>query len=296
MSELVSEREIRTLVEKILREHSEQGVALASPAAGNPEPELPAESGCLLDLSCQDLQAQLLVANPCREFDYYEMKRATPARLGVGRCGTRPLTATILRFRADHALAQDSVWGMLPGEFVERFALLPVQTQAADKDQYLTRPDLGRKLSEEGKKSLQTQATGRAQVQIVASDGLSSKALGENLPDLLPALLQGLKQHGLTAGKPIFVRYGRVACMDEIGDLLEPEVLILLIGERPGLGNAESLSAYMAYHPHSGMLESERTVISNIHRRGTPPVEAGAHLAGLLKKMLEQKQSGVNFV
>lgn len=247
----------------------------------------------LTDLTLINIQNQLLVPKSRQEMRYYEMKRATPARIGVWRAGTRPLTQNLLRFRADHALAQDSVLGMVKDDFPQKFNMLPVQTKVQDKDQYLTRPDLGRKLSIEGKELLAENGTRGSQVQIVVSDGLSSKAVEANIPDLLPALQQGLSQYGITTGAPIFVKYGRVAVMDEIGELLHPESLIILIGERPGLGTSESLSAYMAYRPHLGMFESERSVISNIHRKGTPPMEAGAHLASVMKKILTLKSCGV---
>ena len=112
-------------------------------------------------------------------------------------------------------------------------------------------------------------------------------AVVENLPNLLPALEQGLQSMGLKTGTPLFVKYGRVAVMDIIGEELKPKTALILIGERPGLGNATSLSAYLAYNPRRGMLENERTVVSNIHRNGTPAHEAGAYLASLLEKVLK---------
>ncbi|WP_088225830.1 ethanolamine ammonia-lyase subunit EutC [Desulfosporosinus sp. FKB] len=249
----------------------------------------------LPDLAKINIQEQLLVPQPADESLYREMMHLTPARIGVWRTGTRPLTRTMLRFRADHALAQDSVLGMVPEEFASAHGLLPIQTQVENKEQYLTRPDLGRKLSLEARETLTKGGTAACQVQVVVADGLSSKAIGANIPDLLPALMQGLAHYGFIIGRPIFVKYGRVACMDEIGEILHPESLVILIGERPGLGTAESLSAYMAYKPHRSMLESERSVISNIHRGGIPPLEAGAHLASLMKQILASKASGVRY-
>ena len=252
------------------------------------------EKRLLSDLAEIDLQKYLQVPKPCRRDLYEEMKQATPARIGVWRCGPRPLTDTLLRFRADHAVAQDSVLGEVDPQFPLRYGMIPVQTMCTDKDHYLTRPDLGRKLDENSLSIISENCSKGAQIQIIVSDGLSSKAVEANIPDLLPALLQGLKGLGVTVGTSIFVKYGRVAVMDIIGELLKPEASVILIGERPGLGTAESMSAYMGYNPRIGMVESERCVISNIHKGGVPAVEAGAHLATVLKKILDAKASGVN--
>lgn len=208
--------------------------------------------------------------------------------------GTRPLTETLLRFRADHATAQDAVLNDVSAEFIQKYNLVKVQSACRDKDEYLTRPDLGRKLSAESLETLRTACKKGADLQIIVSDGLSSKAVEANIPDFLPAFMQGLASVGIASGTPVFVKYGRVAVMDVIGEELKPKAAIILLGERPGLGTAESLSAYLAYNPRIGMIESERTVVSNIHKGGTPATEAGAHLASVMKAVLEKKASGVN--
>jgi ethanolamine ammonia-lyase small subunit len=249
----------------------------------------------LSDLAAVDLQRYLQVPNPINRRLYEDMKLATPARIGVWRSGPRPLTQTLLRFRADHAVAQDSVLGEVASEFPSQYHMVLAHSMCAqDKDEYLTRPDLGRKLDDESLALIRRECVKGAQIQIIVSDGLSSAAVEANIPDLLPALLQGLDGMGVKVGTPIFVKHGRVSIMDVIGEELKPQVAIILIGERPGLGTAESMSAYMAYNPRAGMVESERTVISNIHKGGTPAVEAGAHLATLLKTILDAKASGVN--
>lgn len=241
-----------------------------------------------------DRPEDLQVPSPVNQALYEEMKHSTPARVGVWRCGPRPLTSTLLRFRADHAVAQDSVLGEVPEDFPAKFGMVSLQSSCLSKDEYLTRPDLGRKLDAQNLAILREECQKGAMVQIIVSGGLSSKAVEANIPDLLPALVQGLEGFGVKLGTTIFVQGGRVALMDTIGEELKPEVAVILIGERPGLGTAESMSAYMAYNPRLGMLESERMVISNIHKAGTPAAEAGAHLASLLKKILDQKASGVN--
>lgn len=131
-------------------------------------------------------------------------------------------------------------------------------------------------------------------VQIYVSDGLSSAAVAANIPDLLPAILQGLQNYKIDVGTPFFVKYGRVGVMDEISEITGAEVTCTLIGERPGLITAESMSAYIAYKATVGMPEARRTVVSNIHRNGTIPAEAGAHIADIIKIMLEKKASGTD--
>jgi ethanolamine ammonia-lyase small subunit len=106
--------------------------------------------------------------------------------------------------------------------------------------------------------------------------------------------LKGLENAGFDVGTPFFLRYGRVKAQDEVGYMLQAEVNLLLIGERPGLGQSESLSCYCVYKPSPETVESDRMVISNIHKSGTPPVEAAAVIVDLTKKMLEQKASGLN--
>lgn len=225
-----------------------------------------------------------------------DLVASTPARIGVWRTGTRPLTKTMLQFRCDHAAAVDAVYGEVDPKILNEFHLFTVETTFENTENYLKRPDRGRILTDEAAAKLKARCMEKPQVQIVVSDGLSASAIDANLPDVLPALLDSLKAHKLSSGTPFFVRGGRVASMDHIGEVLKPDVLVLLIGERPGLVSANSMSAYMCYKPRRGTVESDRTVISNIHKGGTPPVEAGAHIGTIVKKMLEQKTSGVNLV
>ncbi|MGC5324371.1 ethanolamine ammonia-lyase subunit EutC [Brevibacillus sp. SYSU BS000544] len=222
-----------------------------------------------------------------------ELLDSTPARIGVWRTGARPLTRTMLQLRCDHAAAVDAVYGEVSTELLDEFGMFTVETTHQNTEVYLKRPDLGRVIAEDGVTLLKQKCKLRPQVQIVVSDGLSANAVEANLRDVYPALLDSLRTYGLSWGTPFFVKGGRVACMDHIGEIIEPEVLVLLIGERPGLVTANSMSAYMCFRPRKGMIESDRTVISNIHPGGTQPVEAGAHIGTVLTKMLEQKASGV---
>ncbi|SDX08776.1 ethanolamine ammonia-lyase subunit EutC [Paenibacillus sp. CF384] len=223
-----------------------------------------------------------------------ELIASTPARIGVWRAGTRPLTREWLHFRCDHAAAVDSIYGSVSQKLLDEYKLFTVETCFVNTENYLKRPDMGRIITEKGVRVILERCERRPQVQIVISDGLSANAVTANLADVYPSLLDSLSGVGLSTGTPFFVRGGRVAVMDHIGDLLEPEVLVLLIGERPGLVSSKSMSAYMCYRPRAGTVESSRTVLSNIHAGGTAPVEAGAHMGTIVRKMIEQRTSGVH--
>ena len=300
------EDNIRLIVEKVISEmsgrqsnNSGQNYGSAAPDKGNPVRVNAGGStdnpdAVLDDITAVDLQQLLNVPDPVNAGFYKDMKLSTPARIGAWRSGTRPLTETMLRFRADHATAQDAVLNDVSEEFIQKMNMLKLQTACRDKDEFLTRPDLGRKLAADSREALRQSGKKGSEVQIIVADGLSSTAVEVNAPEIIPALIQGLNSLNIRdIGAPVFVKYGRVAVMDDIGEELNPKVAVVLIGERPGLGTSESLSAYLAYNPRHGMLESERTVFSNIHKGGTPAVEAGAHIAGIIKTVLDNKVSGV---
>lgn len=200
----------------------------------------------------------------------------------------------MLQFRAAHLAAQDAVFNDVDHDFVEKqMGLFIVQTQCENKDVYLTRPDLGRKLSPEAVATLKEKCKKSPAVQIYVADGLSSAAVAANVADLLPQSC-GPAELPHRRRPPFFVKFGRVGVMDEISELLGAEVTCTLIGERPGLITAESMSAYIAYKATVGMPEARRTVVSNIHKNGTIPAEAGAHIAEIIKIMLEKKASGTD--
>ena len=223
-----------------------------------------------------------------------DMVKQTAARVCQGRAGPRPRTRSLLRFLADHSRSKDTVVNEVAPEWLEKQNLWEVQTQVADKSEYLRRPDLGRKLSDEAKKIIGERCKKSPQVQVVISDGLSTDAVTNNLDEIIPPLMKGLESAGFTVGTPFFLRYGRVKAQDEIGNLLQADANLLLIGETPGLGQSESLSCYCVYKPTEKTVESDRMVISNIHKGGTPPIEAAAVIVDLTRKMLEQKASGLN--
>lgn len=168
-----------------------------------------------------------------------------------------------------------------------------METRCKSKDEFLTRPDLGRLFPEESLEMIRSKCGRDMDVQVYASDGLSSTAIEANLENILPVIMDGLKAKGLKTGAPFFVKNGRVAAMDQVSEALNATVTCVLIGERPGLATAESMSAYIAYKAVVGMPEARRTVVSNIHSKGIPAVEAGAYIVDVIQKILEAKASGV---
>ena len=248
----------------------------------------------LPDITEEDLRKQYLVKNPMHKDAFFAIKQRTPARIGIGRAGARYETITQLRFRADHAAAQDSVFSLVNEDFYKGNRLQFVQTKCKDKDEYLTRPDLGRRFDEKNQAIIKKVCGQNPKVLLVIGDGLSSAAVEANAMDCAMAIRQGLKTMGIELGETLFIQYCRVGASDHIGEITGAEVVCMLVGERPGLVTAESMSAYITYKPYPGIPESKRTVVSNIHRQGTPAVEAGAHIAALLKTMLERKASGID--
>jgi ethanolamine ammonia-lyase small subunit len=253
-----------------------------------------ADDGFVADITATTTKEQFFVPNPEDREGYLRIKEFTPARIGVWRAGPRYNTFSMLRFRADHATAQDAVFTDVSDECTKENHLVCGQSFCASRDEFVTRPDLGRKLSDETKALFKKEIPQNAKVLLMTGDGLSSAAIEANIADTIPAIKQGLKQYGIEIGAIPFVKYCRVGAMDEMGPLTGAEVICLLIGERPGLVTAESMSAYMAYKPSPDKPESWRTVVSNIHRGGTPAAEAGAHIAGIIKKILDAKVSGVD--
>ncbi|MDU6202377.1 MAG: ethanolamine ammonia-lyase subunit EutC [Flavonifractor plautii] len=292
----MDEKDLRSIIEQVLTEMNVSGAKPAEKAAAacacEAAPEV--EDGCIPDITEIDIRKQYLVKNPENGEEYAELKMNAPCRLGIGKAGARYNTLPQLEFRAAHSAAQDAVFNDVDAEFVEKMGLWTVQTQCDSKDTYLTRPDLGRKLSPEAVETIKAKCKKNPTVQIYVADGLSSAAVAANIGDLLPAIMQGLESYKIDVGTPFFVKYGRVGVMDEISELTGATVTCTLIGERPGLITAESMSAYIAYKATVGMPEARRTVLSNIHRAGTIPAEAGAHIAEIIKIMLDKKASGTD--
>ena len=292
----MNKQELTALVAEILGQ-MEPPVKAADYRPTAPEPQkhiAPHHAGDFVpDITALDLRQLYLTKDPADKTRFAKMKAKTPARLGSGKAGARYKTLTMLRFRADHAAAQDSVFSEVDTEFAKKYDLLPTKTRCDSKDEYLTRPDLGRCFDEQNAKAIKGVIDTPPKVQIVIGDGLSSAACEANAMDCLLALKDGLKARGIPTGKDIFVRYCRVGAGDAIGDITGCELVCVLVGERPGLVTDKSMSIYITYKPHTGVSESSRTVISNIHAQGTPAVEAGAYAAELIEKILQWKVSGV---
>ncbi|SJZ37962.1 Ethanolamine ammonia-lyase light chain [Pilibacter termitis] len=288
--------ELRTMIESILKEMTQSGntTQVKETVATLSQSPSVIEDGVLEDITEIDIRKQLLVENPKNREGYLKMKFYTPARLGCGREGTRYKLQTQLRFRADHAAAQDSVFSEVPEELVEKMNFVSVKTVCESKDDYLTSPPRGRQFDKANEEKIRAAVPKKPKVQIVVGDGLSSAAIGANIEEILPSIKQGLKMHGIEVGEIIFVKYCRVPAMDAIGEYTDADVVCLLVGERPGLVTAEAMSAYVAYRPTVGMPEARRTVLASIHKGGTPAVEAGAYIADLIKKMLDAKKSGID--
>ena len=309
---MLSEREIRDVIEKIIGEIKIEETPTEETPVTTMEEKVPVVStsstymesgsqpvdnphivnGEVRDVGQINIKDQMLVGNPEDREEYMKLKQKTSARLGIGRAGTRMRTEVLLRLRADHAAAQDAVFNDVSTEFLDELGLFEITTECESRDQYITRPDLGRKISQEGIKIIEEKCKKNPTVQIVVSDGLSSTAIEANAKNIIPAMLNGLKGYGIDTGTPFFIKYGRVGSGDHVGEILNADVVCILIGERPGLTTAESMSAYITYKARPGISEAKRTVVSNIHKDGTPSSEAGAHVATLIKKIIDAKASG----
>ena len=218
---------------------------------------------------------------------------ATPARIGVGRSGPRPRTAASLLFLADHGVTQDALMHEVDADLLEELGLFSVESQAADRQTYLKRPDLGRKLTEAAKAVLRDRCTKNPDVQVFVGDGLSGAAIDHNLRQIMPVLQQGLNSAGLSLGTPFFVKNARVGLLNDVNGIVDAKVCAILIGERPGLARAQSMSIYLGFRPRPDSTDANRDAICNIYEGGLNPLEAGAHAVQLIQKMIKDKASGV---
>lgn len=293
----MNKEELSAMVADILKTMAPEPAVKAAPyrpTAPEPTQQDTAQPDSFVpDITKLDLRRLYLTENPGRRPRFLAMKAKTPARLGCGRAGA-PVQ------NPDHAPHPGGPRGG-PGHGVQPGSgglwgqprLRGRADRCQSKDQYLTRPDLGRTFDAENLAILQKALPKNPQVQLVIGDGLSSAAILANAADCLAAIQEGLKLRHIECGKPVFVRYCRVGAGDVIGDVTGAKVVCMLVGERPGLVTDKSMSAYITYEARTGVLESQRTVVSNIHAQGTPAVEAGAHIAGLLETILKKGASGV---
>jgi ethanolamine ammonia-lyase small subunit len=227
-----------------------------------------------------------------------QVRARTPARLLAGRSGAAYRTNTQLELREAHAAARDGVRAELDlsthlgNDFIHKWNLFEVCSQTTTKDEYLLRPDLGRHLNENSRAEVSRHCTTGHDLQVVIGDGLSVSAVALQVPRLLPLLHEGAKTRDWSLGEIFVIRHCRVGILNEIGELLSPKVAVLLIGERPGLATAESLSAYMAYQPKASDTDANRNLISNIHARGVSTEQAAQRILNLAAAMIQTQKSG----
>jgi len=238
----------------------------------------------------------IVVSNP-----WAELRRHTAARIALGRAGTSLPTTPHLEFQFAHAKARNAVQRELDVEALARaIADLGQETfllasRAGDRVTYLQRPDAGRSLDEASRARLAAHA-GAAEpvdVALVVGDGLSAHAIEENAVSLLAELLPLLARHGLTTAPISIVRQARVAVGDEIGHLLRARMVVVLIGERPGLSSPDSLGLYLTLHPAPGLTDESRNCISNVRSEGIQPPRAAQKLVYLMLEAFRRNLSGV---
>jgi ethanolamine ammonia-lyase small subunit len=288
---MISEQELKKAVEAILLEMGGK----TSPATAAAHSVSAAVGGDMLpDIGTVNLKEVINVPNPHNLDALKAMRKATPARIAVWRAGPRYLTSTLLRFRADHAVAMDAVFTDVSEDWIAQHNLPKFMSECNSKDMFLTRPDLGKCLSNEEAAKIKALVGVNNRVVIFIADGLSTTAVTTNAIDTYKSICDGLARYNIKPSAPFFIHYGRVGVEDAVSDATSAEVVVNLIGERPGLLTAESMSAYIAYKATANMPEARRTVVSNIHKGGTPAVEAGSYISDIIKKMLDQKASGLD--
>lgn len=232
---------------------------------------------------------------------WLKLKELTGARIALGRTGVSLPTKDILEFRMAHARARDAVNTALEIEPLFKalvgkgFAPVTVASQAIDRHTFLLRPDLGRRLSVASAQTLTTLSLDTKQplpsLAFVIADGLSAQAIQTHALQLLEALRVELPQ--VQEAAVVIATQARVALGDEIGEILGAELVVVLIGERPGLSAPDSMSAYLTWHPKVGRTDVERNCISNIRLEGLNYVEAAQKLAWLIKQAKVLGKSGV---
>jgi ethanolamine ammonia-lyase small subunit len=229
---------------------------------------------------------------PARADVWARLRRATDARIGLGRSGDALPTAAMLDLQFARAQARDAVHAALSVEAIVRdlagYETVAVDSLAGDRARYLARPDLGRQLAPADRERL---TPGGFDLAIVLADGLSAQAVAATGPALVRDLLARLK--GWNAAPIVIARLGRVALGDEIGARLGSAIVVVLIGERPGLSAADSLGAYVTWNPAIGRLDSERNCVSNIRPGGLSTDEAAGRIAWLLGEARTLRLTGV---
>lgn len=223
-----------------------------------------------------------------------EAARHTTALVGIGHVGSRYATDVVLQFQAELAVAHEAVGAELPDEWADGHGLLPLKSRVGDHREFLLRPDLGRRLDDESLVRLRERADRDPDVQLILADGLSAVACVGSGMDLMTHLTRECEARGWRVGTPVCAKFARVWLEDEIGEEVGAKVAVIILGERPGLGTGDGLSAYVVYGPRVGNTDGNRNMMSNIHQRGTPPDQAARRLAHLIDAMIAQGRSGVD--
>ena len=219
--------------------------------------------------------------------------RHTTALVGIGHVGTRYATDVVLQFQAELAVAHAAVGAELPEAWAEEQGFVGVKSRVTSHREFLLRPDLGRRLDEDSLAVVRSRCQKNVDVQVIVADGLSAVACMQTGKQLVDLVTRACGTRGLSVGTPVAARYARVWLEDEIGQETAAKVAMILLGERPGLGTGDGLSAYVVFEPRIGKTDGDRNMISNIHLRGIPPDEAAERLGAFAAAMIAQRCSGV---
>ena len=288
--------DIEAIIRQVLAELGKGSLQESAPQVEVVKPEGGQSPGIdLPDPSLAENRQKLGVVNPFDPDGLLNLCSTTNARLGVGRAGPRPKTESLLLFQADHAVTQDAIFGVVDEDILNQFDLFTVQTQVQSQTEYLLRPDLGRILCDDAKKTIAERCVKNPQVQIVVGDGLSAAAINNNLPLIFQVIEEGLQGAGLSLGTSFFIKHARVGVINDLNEIIRADVVVILIGERPGLGISDAMSAYMGWQPAHGKTDADRDVICMITMNGgTNTLEAGAFVVEMIKKTHKFQASGVS--
>ncbi|NMX65981.1 ethanolamine ammonia-lyase subunit EutC [Pseudomonas sp. WS 5059] len=243
------------------------------------------------------------IDTPESDNPWLELRRLTPARIALGRTGTSIPTGAQLDFQFAHAQARDAVHlpfdhAGLSNQMAERGRdSLLLHSAAPDRHSYLQRPDLGRRLSDESAQILRDYALanpGGVDLAVVVADGLSALAVHKHTAPFLTRMEEQTHAEGWSLSPVILVEQGRVAVADEIGQLLGAKMVVILIGERPGLSSPDSLGLYFTYNPKVGLTDAYRNCISNVRLEGLSYGMAAHRLLYLMREACRRQLSGVN--
>lgn len=228
-----------------------------------------------------------------------DLKAFTAARIALGKTGVSVPLKEAQAFKMAHAEARDAVFSQLDeDDLIDslkglQLPRLTLHSLATDRNLYLQRPDLGRRLDDLSVKILKEQKGTGYDICICIADGLSSLAVQNNVQPLLEILVPALQNSGYTIAPLAIIRQGRVAVADEIGVLLKSRLSIILIGERPGLTSADSLGAYLTFQPRSGLTDESRNCISNIRPDGLTYNRAASKIQHLVTEAFRLQLTGV---